>query len=185
MDLNKGPWIAGGSARKLYSGLNWEKGDIDIFFSSKEQHDEWVNQFSSIRKAKKFIDELTWHQYLCPPYLINTSDSAKTWGYRVADYYYKIQTVHNDFYESIEKIFAKFDFHACMFVATEDLIITTDEALESVRTNTITKINHYRKDNFVQRIVKYHSHGFNIAPLLMKKALTELELENIKWELRY
>ena len=45
LDLLDGPWIAGGSARKLFLGQDWNSGDIDVFFRNHYQRLNWVHAF--------------------------------------------------------------------------------------------------------------------------------------------
>lgn len=54
-----GPWLVGGAIRRAY--LNWDESDYDIFFSSKEQHQNMLRDIKANKIAR--FDCIRWTKY--------------------------------------------------------------------------------------------------------------------------
>jgi hypothetical protein len=48
INMHEGPWITGGCARRLWQGLDWHKGDVDVFFASDTQRLTWLDQLDHV-----------------------------------------------------------------------------------------------------------------------------------------
>ena len=95
--------IAGGAIRRWYSGEP-QDGDIDLFCSDSEIKQKWMDE-------KKL-------------YLVYESKLHST--YKIDNKI--IQVIHTEF-NTLEELFAKFDFHHCCWAWNNKFIFTTAEAL--------------------------------------------------------
>jgi hypothetical protein len=71
VNMQTGPWITGGSARRLWQGEDWHTGDVDVFFTSGAQRAQWLLQFNQVwdytyernkLKAPSLLDRITPHK---------------------------------------------------------------------------------------------------------------------------
>ena len=53
-NIGEGPWIAGGAVRKLWQGVEWDRDDIDVFFSSLTQFEEFSGALKNKYKSYKY-----------------------------------------------------------------------------------------------------------------------------------
>lgn len=139
IDIEKGPWIAGGSARRLLQGEGLASGDIDIFFpnyASWEFFSKHLSSYEIIVKTKK-----------ATTFLIEGM---------------KVQIIRRAFYKDLISVFKDFDFTVCQIATDGKNIACTkqshldivDQILRLATQGTISK------HTLVQRMSKYVNYGF-------------------------
>lgn len=147
LDFKNGPWIAGGSARRLLQGESLNAGDIDIFF---KDYKSW----------KRFCDSLEQYE------VIIKTTRATTYNVKG----FKVQCIKRKYYMTLEEVFKDFDFSVCQ-IATDgrNLACTkqahldiTDQVLRLAPCGTIAK------HTLVQRLAKYVNHGLLPEPGLFE-----------------
>lgn len=150
LDIQKGPWIAGGAARLLYlkKAINGTGHDIDIFCPN----------FRTFKRTHKKLLKLSKKVFL-------------TSGYNVHTYYiegYKVQLIGGEVYPNIQRLLANFDFTVCQ-IATDlnNAIMSTychEDLPDGLRFPQ--DVNHYKiySDDIHYRIMKYCLYGFTLSP---------------------
>lgn len=134
-----GPWIAGGSCRRLLQGLSLDNGDVDVFFYSKKQ---WVDFHDALKHFE----------------VVYTSENAITFLVHGI----KVQIIKRKFYESLGAVFEDFDFTVCQIGCDGNQLIVTPEAHKDITNNVLNLADKGRYCNMtlMSRFTKYVNYGF-------------------------
>jgi len=144
LNMKNGPWIAGGSIRKIVTkDHDIGTSDIDIFCPSKEVMSWLMDYFD-----KKSIFE---------------SKSNGIYTYKHKEVLYKIQVVKNFFYKSTEELLNNFDFTATMFASDGNTIVHTQQALIDSELKQLA-FNRIQEKPKPTRLLKYAKKGFVPIP---------------------
>jgi hypothetical protein len=133
-----GPWLAGGSLRRTLSGESIESSDLDFFFKSAEQCDEFERQIKEQAK------------------LIRKNEFNKLYNYNGQ----KIQLVHFAYHESIEALLDSFDFTICQFAFDGEFLYCGDSSLWDLARKklAIHKVSYGLSTT--RRLLKYQTQGY-------------------------
>lgn len=212
LNIHKGPWIAGGSARKLYQGKEWHTGDIDVFFSSVAQRREWQKQFeerfdvqnSVLNPSRSDSSWTSWSLSNCddvvdmawrekPSLYANVkvhTDNATT--YELIDRRsngtvgsYEIQVIQARYHDSIEELWKGFDFTISCFAADEEYVYFTPNAAMHLAQNRIVLGGTSNPDNVALRIFKHHVYGFDVDADLLIKSIEMIDNGEYSWTQNY
>ena len=161
LDLNNGPFIAGGSVRKLWQNLNWQNQDIDVWCMSKEQYELVFKKLWAKKFKRKFETRYaTTFEFVSP---LNKRTP------------FKIQIIKKPF-DSIEKIFDYFDFTVCQFATDGKTIIASEEAIVDCHKNLINYIPSEKRSKLkLKRIMKYVAYGFYPTKFVANYILGEIK----------
>ena len=188
-NLTTGPWIAGGSIRKLYKGLDWTTGDIDVFFSSKNQYDEWSKIISNIsRKDDKnepsFLNMFSYKRKCA--HLEHSTKNASTWRLQIPDVCsVNIQLIKSYFSADIIELWDTFDFTVCKFASDGNIIIASEDAIQDVENNKLRLSTDLKNRALPLRVIKYFAHGFNVDDDLLLWAFDRIRKGEVDWEQNY
>jgi hypothetical protein len=179
LDMEKGPWIAGGAARRLYHGLPMVNADWDIFCSSQKQYDRLVRlckQYEWQKHSYKTSFEALNGIYISAD---NPIESRYATTYKEDDH--KIQFIHKRFYDTVEDVLNDFDFTVCRY-ATDGVVFKVGNfAIEDHQNKRLRYTKRDINPLLVGRIVKYRSYGFYLDENLSK--LIRDNLDVITYEL--
>lgn len=153
--FSNGPWVAGGSVRKLWFDKPWCDQDIDFFFSSIQQFDEFCSMIT------KNVSSHTTH---------NTSN-AITYIVEIDDKKIKIQAIKKMFYPSYHSLLANFDFNLTQFVTDGKTMLATTSAIQDCLDNMIRPNTAFNKTPVLRRVLKYSAYGFDPDPQLLIKSV--------------
>lgn len=182
-NLQTGPWVAGGSVRKVWQGLPWQNQDIDFFCTGQIQ----FRVLSEILSRKYNIDDVyktdKAHTYTIKKNSNNLSN-VSVWDLSkitTADednvnfeYDYKLQVICKNWYDSALHIVNDFDFHVSQFVTDGFTIMATDQAIENIKNNFITINENHKQPIKPLRILKYCAYGFDIDFKEYKKSIQSI-----------
>lgn len=157
LNMDTGPWVAGGSARLLAENIG-ELGfsDIDVFFPSEEIM-KWTRKYLSDRMTTIFDGFFLADQKETPAsyqFIFHAEDDMAATGQK-----YVIQLVKKRYYESTEVLFADFDFTICMFATDGYELVGEDSALADAKNRRLVLSNNPPKPK-AARLAKYCAHGF-------------------------
>jgi hypothetical protein len=139
--LEQGPWIAGGMGRQLaVNSTCQEFADIDIWFSNQQSYERCMISLNN-----------TFGNYI---YETFSSNNAKT--YTVGDY--KVQLIRRAYYDSLDDVFANFDFTCCQ-IAVDKNFKLSGPGLDDAR-NNVLKVNKLDCRGFLARYAKYVGYGY-------------------------
>lgn len=103
-------YIAGGAIRRSIIGDDLQKGDIDLFFKSKAQYDEWLFRKGNHIQIVKSLDH-------ADNYIMTLPVDGKK---------YDIQVVKIAFYNNVEELLDSFDYTITQFaIPVKDMVSTT------------------------------------------------------------
>lgn len=145
-NLDNGPWIAGGSARRLYYNNMSNIVDIDIFFNNKNQYE----RFCSLIKGDPIF----------------TSDNANTYYIFVENKGYKIQLIIKNFYPSADDVINDFDFSISQYITDGKMFKTGKYTLLDEKDKVLRPLCMKNKTIF-PRMIKHLILGYKPSPELV------------------
>ncbi|MMZ43643.1 hypothetical protein D1872_52080 [compost metagenome] len=155
LDKEEGPWISGGSARRMM--FRWSiDSDIDVFFKSWKQLEKWQKALREIEDKRR------------PPNFLRVDDEPKKGTNQITFYVpsasdptreYKVQLICKDVYPSMEKLVDTFDFNVCQVVFDGSNFYYPKNSLPAISAGLI-KVHRvtYPVSTF-RRVQKYLSKG--------------------------
>ena len=159
LDMEEGPWLAGGAARLLYQQYEDDDlgpSDLDIFFPSQTIYD-WTLKFM---------------QNFPPDFLVSVNDIG--YGHSVkfvqGETIYQVQLIRKYFHETVESLMSNFDFTITMFASDGYQIMWDERAKRDLETNSLVNVRKAKKPTPL-RLAKYCLHNFNVAPGVMSELL--------------
>ena len=193
LDLAHGPWVAGGSVRKVHQGFGWEAGDIDVFFANEAQRTSWRKNF--VQK----LDLNTWRP--ASPYLVTgpesdwahhymSTDNAETWRLNISSLdidgnQTSLQFIKSRYANSVQHLWNNFDLSVTEFATDGRYIVASDRAIEDINLNKITVTNPTNTKTLALRVFKYMTHGFNASDELIIQAAHQLAEDGVTWDDQY
>lgn len=139
LDMQKGPWLAGGFLVRLVGNESVSKGDIDLFCAHSKQ------RFAT-------MDKLRQNGYNRPKETFNASSWTK-------ENSLKVQIVHRRYHKSVEDIFLSFDLECCKFATDGYNLVCTEQALYDVQHKIMRAVN---RDEYgpVMDPMRYHKYFY-------------------------
>lgn len=173
LDLKKGPWIAGGSVRRIISNIP-NGGDIDIFFHKDNPLN--TDQIIDIRNTLGLVDSKLGIERLLKIQRLKAQDDTNIDG--VEDIYVntelKVQLICFETYDSVEELLQSFDYTVCMAATDGDTWIA-DERMFSDHDAKLIRHHNESKEykSQISRLNKYcYTHGFNPVPGVLARVLS-------------
>lgn len=162
LNLQTGPWIAGGAALTWFQG-NTVTSDIDIFFQDEDQWEAFRLAFIENYRYTQQVNSDFESLYLCDKPISISSD----FGYSVVSETENALTMQikgtqiqliKKFSKSITDVFDSFDFDVCKFATDGESFHPFDRALDDLS----KKILHSEKftPSLLSRVMKYTTYGF-------------------------
>ena len=154
-----GPWVAGGSLLRTYTGQPLDS-DIDVFFQSREQLERFIIDFA-LKAHKGDPETRKTNDYMIKQTMVNEWHTTMTVNYMDKDW--KIQCVSFVYFKNIDELFESFDFDVCMWAYDGQYVHTHENTINSVKTKMIAlkKINY--PSVTLKRLVKYMRQGYNVS----------------------
>jgi hypothetical protein len=168
-----GPWIAGGSIRKLWQGVKWKDGDIDFFFKSRVQCANFRQHIDKIFTQKVFNNDLN-DPPLITIFNTYTSDNAASYDISCNNEIIKIQTIFKQFHETAEDMINTFDFTVCQFISDGNTMWATQEAVDDLNSLKLRKTTTTKNKIKIGRALKYTAYGFEPNMELMLPILNSI-----------
>lgn len=188
-DLEHGPWVAGGSVRKVFQGLPWKSQDIDFFFSSASQFYAFKNRIGELGQVSKNC----YQTQNAITYTINTDPAAINESIydvfenketkftlknlndiRAEDTWQKVQLINKRYYASAKDLIDSFDIGLAQFVTNGKVILASEQALTDCADNRIRLNPAHTKPTTPNRIIKYSAYGFNPDYELFRKTVKDI-----------
>jgi hypothetical protein len=204
LHMQQGPWITGGSARKLWCNLDWHVGDVDVFFVNEAQRVSWLAEFDKVWNY-------TYHKpsvYETPvDVLFGTSQGfpmgpKKQWPQAsmimetenacTFEMFYqmpgdsevkncKLQVIKARYSDSLQDLWKTFDFNLCCFAADATRVYADTAAITDVELNQITPRNDVHSRNLPLRVLKHFSQGYHVDDQLLMKAVRQIADKEMDW----
>lgn len=169
LNLEHGPWVAGGICRRLADGeTEIGNSDIDIFSPNEKMHN-WACDLIRSHKSN----------YTNPLFAVLDEQKFKNsnkFELKVGEKTITFQFVKKEFYETAGQMFDVFDFPACMFATDGETLIADERAPDALASRTLT-LHHQPNRPLAARLAKYCAYGFTPGPGVMR-AMLGTDLEN-------
>lgn len=160
-DMENGPWLAGGSARKLFYNIPTNLSDFDIYFKDANQYQKFADILSNDYHSSDLVE---WG-------LTQYSKTYKLrYGYKQE---YDVQLIKNKFYDSPHDLINDFDITVCQFATNGTDFIVGETTLHDCEYKLININKPIDTHGMLQRITKYIAYGFKPSNKLVNLILTE------------
>jgi hypothetical protein len=153
LDIEQGPWLAGGAVLTWLSGHPVGDSDFDIFFKDLRQFDEMFGRLMRNHAS-----------------IIYTSENALTLHLTIDDDLKRIQLIRKSYFDSAKDVIDHFDFTICQLVTDGYQVIGADHTFEHLKEKRIVSVGPAKR-SVVKRIVKYVSYGYTVDQTLMQSIL--------------
>lgn len=154
--LDTGPWLAGGSVRKLYLNEYLGDSDWDFFFSNDQQFNHAVDTMDKLGINK----------------IIVTENAITFKHYQTGTVIQFIKRLSND----VDDLFNSFDFSVAQ-CATDGLTYRFGEyTLQDLKSNRLRYIPDHVRSSIIARVIKYRIYGY-----VMDEELAELLDSNLAY----
>lgn len=205
LNWESGPWIAGGSARKLFEQKNWCTGDVDMFFSSeaqmlmhKQKMDSMVQTSSMTYVIQLQSDDV--NPVCAPPaldmkspksdwYVYQAMNSVNASTYHVhnvsKDKTYKVQLVKARYAHSLTELWNSFDFTVSCFAADAQEVRYLPLAAEHVKNQQLVLQDLANTNNLPLRVLKHMVYGFKPSAELLEITMNKMQKGEYTWETEY
>lgn len=204
-----GPWIAGGSARKLWSGLEWHTGDVDLFFASGVQFAQFKNELEHKLMPRVQVSRNMWdldhelfsenkkiwftaktHVLPHPDYQAHmhmNTENAVTYViyHKHREQPYKLQLVKAQYTRSLPELFGTFDFTVSCFAADAHEVRHTPQAAQDCALSKLTLLNLRKPENLPMRVLKHMAYGFDADVSLLKQVEHQIKSGHVSWQPEY
>ena len=151
-----GPWVAGGSIRRIYEGDGLSFSDVDVFFPNHDLFTWAVNLFDAQLKDKK-----VWS----PVHIVERRHAPMSATFDVLYEGIKlpIQFVNKRYYKTLEAVLDDFDFTLTMFGYDGEKMMYDERAPIDLAAKRLV-LHQLPKRPKPNRLAKYVAQGFVPAP---------------------
>lgn len=158
LNIDNGPWIAGGAVRNILMGNPLNCSDIDIFNPDVETYNRTtLNIKGAITRTIDGMVEMS---------IIDRNMNKN----------YHIQSIYFKPHANIETLLNSFDFTVSQFATDGKYLITTEQALDDLTNKTIRyiKTGDFHLHKAYYRMAKYCSYGFTPTDETLRLAFGSL-----------
>jgi len=155
LDMDDGPWLAGGSVRKLYHNIPVGYSDWDIFFKD-------YDQFNTVRQIIQNDPSST---------LVHESSNAMTYTFdwTKENVPFQLQIIKRKYYQSVIELLNDFDFSICKYATDGTSFSISEEALLDEKRKILRcDLSKADRPGFIKRIIKYIVYGYTPSQELLQ-----------------
>lgn len=149
-----GPWVAGGAVRRALLGTEHEAtagADIDLFFHTPLQFEEWKRAMASVPGAR----------------IIVTKDHCIEFEFGDCN----LQGIKGRYFQNAVALLEDFDFTMCQFVLAGRVIHVGHMAITDAENKNLVVADTKAPVAVIRRIMKYKAEGFRISDTEIKTLL--------------
>lgn len=148
-DLWTGPWLAGGTLRRLYEGQPFTGADFDFFFHDEESRED----FNS-----RLVIDLNGSQQF-------ETHNSTTFKVAFYDWDITVQTVKQFYYSNPEQVISSFDFSCVQFATNGSEVVYDIHAIQDIKSKILRPCVHGLKSGSatLRRIAKFAAEGYELS----------------------
>lgn len=158
-----GPWVAGGCIRRLLLGENAFASDVDVFFASEAQKDEWVARIQALYPENVSLANANNVTITVNGVLLDNKVGVL-----------KFQAVHVQYYDSPQAVIDSFDYTICQLVTDGVKLETGEFTLWDLARKRLVLHKLTYPVATMRRMIKYTRQGFYACPGIMNDLLTQV-----------
>jgi hypothetical protein len=147
-NIETGPWISGGTARRLWFNEPWQNADIDLFFQDEAS-------FSLVSSNLWLYANA--HNQETP----HITKNAVTYKFEYKGQELKIQCINKKYHRDIIDVWETFDWTVCCFAVADNIIMASNLALTDCRDKILRMVPNSTRKIDGRRVTKYGIYGFN------------------------
>lgn len=197
LHMHEGPWITGGSARRLWQGEDWHQGDVDVFFVNDKQRLAWLTEFDQVwnytyHKRSENVYELLGCSRHSPArkHMPQASVAMETDNAITFELHYvmdqeiktcKLQIIKVRHAHSLHALWDTFDFNVCCFAADSHNVYGDPAAISDAQAHEITRRNSQHSKNLPLRVFKHFSQGYHVPDDLLREAIRQIAEKDVDW----
>lgn len=154
----QGPWVAGGSVRRLVTRLP-QDSDFDFFFRDQEQFDAFCEQMKPMgaKRVNESDFNITFRLPAAEPKPVE-DDVFEGGGPEL-----KVQAIRIAFYPTLADCIASFDFSICQFGFDGERLLFGEWTLFDVANKRLVPGKLTFGTSSLRRVIKYTRQGFTIC----------------------
>ena len=145
LNMEEGPWIAGGSVMKWVQGKPVKHHDVDVFCASEKQFEDVTARCAAMGVK-------------CG--IVANTENAVT--YELRDKHgnktHNLQVIKKHFFQTARDVILAFDLVVCQFVTDGKQVVHTNQAMTDLKTKRINIAS--KNGSLPKRILKYMTYGF-------------------------
>lgn len=184
-NLQNGPWVAGGSVRKVWQGLPWRNEDVDFFFNGATQFANMtnrINDFGQIDSYKHVTENAVTYKIITDPETVEIQKNDSIWDLSLLkevpenalQHTIKIQMIQKRWFTTATDLLDSFDFGLAQFVTDGNVIIASAQAINDCESKIIRCNPKNIQEVKPNRLIKYAAYGFDPEPDVFISALKNL-----------
>jgi len=162
LNMNQGPWLAGGAVRRLYLGQSMGQADWDIWFGNAQQFD----------RAEKLMHGLGAD-------VAHASGNAITFKYQFEDETHNVQLIRRRFFETAQQVIGQFDFTVCQLITDGCEIVLGRGTSKDLDQRLVRAVSDNLQPYIISRLTKYMVYGYYPCRELVEQI--NQQAADIKW----
>lgn len=158
--FSNGPWLAGGTLRRLREGQIYMGADLDIFFKDEFQKNEFISDLKQREAVQTFESEF-----------------ASTYTLLLGNHSLTVQAIHHKYYNMPSDVIADFDITACQMITNGVQVVVASKTLDHID-KKVLRINpaaleaaDYSAINTFRRFIKMGTDGYRMSAWHIKELL--------------
>lgn len=165
-----GPWLAGGSLRRLLLGTNPLESDLDFFFCSEAQADSFSSSLAKVGFVSVF-----------------RSANSETFARQEKNRRIVVQAVRLAYFQTLDEALDAFDFTICQFGFDGTRFIAGNHSLWDLGRKRLVVHRVTFATATVRRLIKYTKQGFTVCNGAVKTILEAVAEDSslIRGEIEY
>lgn len=174
-NLNVGPWIAGGTPRRLWYSEIWKEHDVDIFFPNKLSFEHATTRLEKAAYDSIEADHLYPSNTFARQQSKFETENAISFKIQLGHSLniVKVQAIRCRWYDNLRELWDNFDLSACKFATDGEILLADDDAIEGCD-NKILRYNQTTKLPVkASRIMKYALYGFDPDAHIVSKLIEQ------------
>lgn len=165
----EGPWLCGGSVRRVFDNDSLKHTDFDLFFRSPTQKNECGTFLLGLGAQKEAENDKNTTYYL-PRKKFDLGDG----GPPITRPEMKIQLIHIVYYETLESVLESFDFTICQFGYDGTRYVVGPWSLSDLATKSLVPHKLTFGVSSLRRVLKYTNQGYTICAGGLGELLTQV-----------
>ena len=153
LDIKTGPWLAGGSLRRLFDGSDKES-DFDLFFSSELQLQDYKAELLNRGGTIQYENDLNVTMNIAPPIVGDL--------FQMPIKPFKLQLI-KIYFSSAEEVLEWFDFTLCQFLTDKETLMVGDYTLYDTASKRVRLNTLHHAVSSVRRMLKYGRQGYTVC----------------------
>jgi len=189
LNLETGPWIAGGAPLRWFLNEPVLQSDIDVFCANEDQARQILNKFDNVTYKSsryEYVCRLHYKSTNALTFKIKQTSASKYIPFSAnnideKEWTWTVQVIIRRYFKNLDELLNNFDIRACRVATDGDTIVFADESVKQDIMQRRLVMDQPLTPDALKRLYKYLSYGFKPTPELIDKFLADPQIE---WHLK-